>query len=450
MLDYFNSYTMPLFALGLEMSECGVLADAKLLERFKQRLSIGVERKKERFEKLTIRSTIKKKKHTRKGEPWFEDIMVEQGVNPASPKQLMAWLYEELKLPIQYTIDQQTKQKRKTSNDEAVEKLGEKYGDKYLALRLLRWLRRASKMLSTYANVVLDADGRIHTIYQEVTETGRFSSKKTEDDEGLNMQNLPPWFRGVLIPDPGKVLVEWDLSQAEARIVAYLAGEEDMIAVFSDPKRNIHKLNVSKIFGIPEDQVVKDSRPTQPYGMSKKCTHGWDYLLGDRHAAHITGKSVAEMAKHREEYYKAYPNIPKWHQFIRNISLSSKILITPFGRRRVFLGRPPKRNEAGQLFPDEDLVRKMVAWVPQSTCTEYLKRGMLRMQSYLPEGAEFLMDLHDGALLQCWPKDVEALKALIEVKTCVPLPIKDIFGKERLLTISAEISVGNRWGKGMK
>jgi len=440
---------MNLFALGLEMSERGVLADAKLLEQFKQRLTVGVERKKERFENLTVRPTIKKKKHTKKGVPWFEEVQVVQGVNPASPQQLMTWFYDELKLPVQYTIDPQTREKRKTSNDEAVEKLAEKYGDKYPALRLLRWLRRASKMKSTYADVVLDADGRIHTLYQEKTETGRFSSKKTEDDEGLNFQNLPPWFRPVIIPDPGKVLLEGDESQAEARITAYLAGEEDMIAVFNDPKRSIHKMNAAKIFHMKESEVVKDSRSTQPYGKAKRITHGFDYLLGPRHAAKIAGSSVKEMEKLRDAYFTAYPNLVKWHQFIKDISVSSKILITPFGRRRLFLGRPPKRNDAGQLFPDEDLVRKMVAWVPQSTCTEYLKRGMLRMWPLLPEGAEFLMDNHDGFLLQCWPKDLEFCKQLANRCISVPLPITDIFGKTRILTIPLELKSGLRWGRGM-
>lgn len=450
MIDYFNSYTMPLFHLGLEMSERGVLADQKLLLQFKERLSCGVELKRERFEKLTTRTVEKIKKHKKKGETFEEAYSVIKGVNAASPKQLMGWLYDELKLPVQFVIDPQTKEKRKTSNDEAVEKLANKYGDKYPALRLLRWLRRASKMKNTYADVELDADGRIHTIYQEVTETGRFSSKKTEDDEGLNLQNLPPWFRGVFVPDPGKVLVEGDESQAEARIVAYLAGEEDMIAVFNDPTRNIHKLNASKIFHMKENEVVKDSRPTQPYGKAKRVTHGFDYLLGSRHAAKIAGASVKEMEELRIAYFKAYSNLTKWHDFIRNISLTSKILITPFGRRRLFLGRPPKRNESGQLFPDEDLVRKMVAWVPQSTCTEYLKRGMLRMLPRLPEGAEFLMDNHDGFLLQCWPKDLEFCGALAKECVSVPLAITDIFGVTRTLTIPLELSRGYRWGKGMK
>lgn len=441
MLSYFHNYTMPLFCLGLEMSDRGVRADLELLNRYKTLLERGVAAKKERFEHLTQRevAVVKKRK---KGD--ITEVVL-QGVNPSSPKQLMQWLYEELGLPKQYKLDPKTHEKKLTTDKDAIETLVKKFHKKYPALRLLGGLKQAQKMLSTWAEVALGEDGRIRTTYLELTESGRFSSKKTDDDEGLNLQNIPPWFRGVFIPDEGKVFLEGDLSQAEARITAYLAGEEEMIVVFNDSKRNIHKLNVAKIFGIPEEQVVKDSRPTQPYGMAKRCTHGWDYRLGDRHAAQITGKLTKEMEKHRIAYFSAYPNLIKWHKFIDEIALGNKTLVTPFGRVRTFLGRPPKRNEAGELFPDADLVKKMTAWVPQSTCTEYIKRGMLRMLPLLPEGAEFLMDVHDAFLLQCWPKDVECCKEIARKCVEVPLPIKDIFGKMRCLVIQLEFKVLERW-----
>lgn len=266
---------------------------------------------------------------------------------------------------------------------------------------------------------------------------------------GLNLQNIPPWFRGVIVADPGKVLVEWDLSQAEARIVAYLAGEEDMIEVFNDPKRSIHKLNASKTFGIPEEEVVKDSDATQPYGMAKRCIHGWHYFLGDKHAAQITGKTVKEMQKHREAYFRSYPNLLEWHKFIKNCALGNKTLVTPYGRVRKFLGRPPKRTEDGELMPNEELVKKMVAHVPQSTCTEYLKRGFLRIKKEWLD-FELLMDVHDSGVAQVWLEGLDKFIEVVERLTCVPLKVMDIFGRTREMIIPLEFKTGYRWGRGMK
>lgn len=191
MLQYFHEYIMPLFHLGLEMSERGVCVDKELLERYKTLLTRGIEKKRARFEELTKRNIlvpskrhVNKKKKNETEEEFLErkqsaeaPIPMVKGVNPASPKQVMDWLYEELKLPKQYNMVEG--EKKLTSNDEAIEKLAKKYGKTYPALRLLRWERMAEKMLNTYAEVVLGDDGRVHTLYG-FTETGRFTSKKTD------------------------------------------------------------------------------------------------------------------------------------------------------------------------------------------------------------------------------------------------------------------------------
>lgn len=441
MLDYFHNYVMPLFHFGLDMGESGILIDPKVIGKFRLMLEKGVALKYARFEELTKREVLKPSKSKRN--PGLLSVI--EGVNPNSPLQVRKWLYEELKYPAM--IDRNTK--KLSTNEETIEKLCKQFGKDNPALRLLTWAKKSRKMLGL-AKVVL-VNGRLHTFfYVTGTESGRFSSKMTDDGEGTNLQNLPPWFRPCLMADPGFVLLEGDLSQAEARIVAYIAGEREMIYVFEDPKQSIHKLNAAKIFDLPIDKIVKDSRPTQPYGMAKRCTHGWDYMLGDRHAAEITGLTQREMAKHRTSYFRAYPNLLRWHKFIEDTALASKRLVTPFGRVRVFLGRPPKRNDEGELFPDNNLVRKMVAWVPQSTCTEYLKRGLLRSKPSLTPGAKFLLDTHDGFLLQCRPEYLKEQAMCIKKNMCVPLPIRDIFGKERKLTIPIELKTGTHWDHRMK
>lgn len=426
MLNYYFEYMIPLFYLGQELSNRGILVDQAELEKVKKDLTAQVEAKRLEFDALA------------------------PGVNPRSYLQMGTLFYEVLKFPTQYS----PKTGHLSVDKDAIKALERIHG-KHPVLKCLLELREVEKMKSTYADVVLDATGRLHTVYLVTgTETGRFSSKKAEDDEGLNMQNLPEWFRRVLIADIGKELEEGDESQAEARIVAYLAGEEEMIKVFDDPERNIHKLNASKIFGIPEDKIEKNNDPRAPYGMAKKCTHGWDYLLGDRHAARITGKPVKEMEKHRLAYFKAYPNIAKLQDNVAKIALGNKTLITPFGRRRMFLGRPPKITEEGVLIPDDDLIRKMIAYVPQSTCTEYIKRGMLRATGRLgkgfptlPLGTELLMDNHDAFLLQCYPEQKEEVRDIMRRCTCLPLPITDIFGKTRELTIPLDFKTGRNWGE---
>lgn len=58
----------------------------------------------------------------------------------------------------------------------------------------------------------------------------------------LNMQNLPKGtaLRMALRAPPGYKLVVSDLSQIEARMVAYLAGQEDMLEAFRDNTRDVY------------------------------------------------------------------------------------------------------------------------------------------------------------------------------------------------------------------
>ena len=103
----------------------------------------------------------------------------------------------------------------------------------------------------------------------------------------------------------------------------------------------------------------------------------------------------------------------------------------------------------------EDLVRKMLAFVPQSTCVDYLNMGLVRLfgceemgieglvQKHLPKnGVELLIQTHDGYLAQCLPERVEDFCALGWKAICVPMLIN---GRE--LVIPLKLKTGMNWGE---
>ena len=141
-------------------------------------------------------------------------------------------------------------------------------------------------------------DGRIRTSISQVTDTGRYRSSDP------NMQNLPKKqeseLRQIFSPDPGRlvntkkwqsmpehelkamgllvpgyyslrscfmaspgcVLIEADYKQAELNVLAHLANDVDMIAIMSDPKRDLHSemaITAFKLNCKPEE--VKDLHP---------------------------------------------------------------------------------------------------------------------------------------------------------------------------------------------
>lgn len=76
----------------------------------------------------------------------------------------------------------------------------------------------------------------------------------------VNLQNLPS--RGPLAgrikkaieAPPGYVVIDCDSSQIEARTLAWLAGQDDLVEAFRR-REDVYKLMASKIYGIPVDEI---------------------------------------------------------------------------------------------------------------------------------------------------------------------------------------------------
>jgi|SRR5579859_4513864 len=82
----------------------------------------------------------------------------------------------------------------------------------------------------------------------------------------LNFQNLPAGrggqsseLRDCLVAPAGHVIFAPDYSQIEARMVAFLAGQEDLLKVFATPGGDPYRLMAHWIFGVPIDKIAKNS-----------------------------------------------------------------------------------------------------------------------------------------------------------------------------------------------
>ena len=90
--------------------------------------------------------------------------------------------------------------------------------------------------------------------------TGRFGG-----DDKINLQNLPS--RGVngkklkrsMIAPQGHVIIDCDSSQIEARVLAWLAGQDDLVQAFTNGE-DVYKQMAAIIYGIAVEDVTKDQR----------------------------------------------------------------------------------------------------------------------------------------------------------------------------------------------
>jgi len=86
--------------------------------------------------------------------------------------------------------------------------------------------------------------------------TGRWGG-----DDKLNLQNLPrkSLLKSCIVAPNGYVMIDSDSSQIEARTLAWLAGQDDLVAAF-DRGDDVYKIMASAIYNKAEIDITKDER----------------------------------------------------------------------------------------------------------------------------------------------------------------------------------------------
>ena len=159
--------------------------------------------------------------------------------------------------------------------------------------------------------------------------TGRWGG-----DDSVNMQNLP---RGSVLKDaimapPGYVLVDSDSSQIEARTLAWLAEQDDLVSAF-EQGQDVYKIMASAIYGKPENLINKEER-----FVGKTTILGSGYGMGGNkfHAQLKTfgvTLPIEECERIISVYRATYPAIPElWKQANAVLQAIMQDQATSFGR----------------------------------------------------------------------------------------------------------------------
>lgn len=381
-------------------------------------------------------------------------------VNVNSPKQVSNLLFGDLKLPL----------RNKTDEDTIVALLANHVKDlkTMRALNLVLDLRRLRKTISTYINAKPDYDGRMRTQYRITgTETGRSSTSKQKppirpESLGLAFQTLTKHgdigsdIRRMLVADPGMVLGETDLSQAEARIVAQLANDEDLLALF-DSGLDIHKITYGIIgsLGLPcnnareaiamKDIVMAKLKNVDKGArfMGKKTRHGGNYdmkknrlmveMMNDARRFHIDIGIVSEWkcGQFLEKFHAFSPKIRSvYHSEVIEFISKHGYIVNPFGRKRTFFSRGEESDH-----------KEWYANIPQGTVADHLRHSIFRILDRIPD-LQILLEAHDAIVWQYPEKEFEKVVPIIEEEFNRPIDFSQCSLKRGPLTIPAETQIG--------
>jgi DNA polymerase len=159
--------------------------------------------------------------------------------------------------------------------------------------------------------------------------TGRWGG-----DDKVNMQNLPrtsPLKNAIFAPQ-GYMFIDSDSSQIEARTLAWLAEQNDLVDAF-ERGEDVYKIMASAIYGKPENEVTKEER-----FVGKTTILGAGYGMGSakfKNQLKVFGVDLSEEECQRiiRVYRETYPRIPAlWRQ-------ASDALVAIANEQTAILGR---------------------------------------------------------------------------------------------------------------
>lgn len=380
----------------------------------------------------------------------------------ASPKQLGQLLYGDWGLPVEHTSEK--------TGDPATHKAALTYlADKDdRVLDILRW-RKLNTQLTKFIGGILKAteycgsdvvhpQPRLFSTY-----TGRmtYSSKSGAKGEaakayiGIAIHQWPrdKIYRKLILPPHRHSLGELDASGQEARFMAELSQDTNMLYVFNSPPPydDIHSFTGAKIAGLGFEDFIKaykagNDAVAGPFGYrycGKFCNLSGQYRAGTKKTRIVArvdyglDKDFLTIKSWQDTYKRTYSGIPRyWDRAIR-VAKANGYAETLAGRR----------------FYIQDWSKDM-EWSSGSSAINFPVQGsgadqkelaIAILRRTMPE-LEFGIDLHDG--LYYWipaGQDAEALMRKART-TLNNLPYKKAWGWSPGIPLPWDAAFGDSWG----
>lgn len=367
----------PLCRVLCEMERTGVTVDQRALADFGEMLTGRIEQ-------------VQQEVFSYAGEEF----------NINSTKKLGEILFEKLRLP-------PVKKTRTgySTNADVLEKLRPMHPivDAILNYRML------TKLKSTYADGLLKViapDGRIHTTFQNmVTATGRLSSTEP------NLQNIPvrrelgSEIRKMFVAGSGKTLVDADYSQIELRVLAHIAGDENMQAAFLSGE-DVHAVTASQVFHVPLAEVTPDMRRS-----AKAVNFGIVYGISAWSLSQDIGVTPEEAKTYMEAYFANYSGVKQYMKQIVAQATEQGYVTTLYGRRR-YLPELKSSNYNLRSFGERVALNTPI----QGTAADIIKLAMLRVEEALRRqcpSARLILQVHDELIVECPEEEADLVRGIL-------------------------------------
>jgi DNA polymerase I len=351
--------------------------------------------------------------------------LAEEEFTIGSPQQVGRVLFEKLGLT--------RKRRGKTGFSTDARVLAQIRDEHPIVEKIESW-RELTKLKNTYLDSLPElidlGTGRVHTTFnQAATTTGRLSSTNP------NLQNIPirteigrP-VRACFVAERGARLLSADYSQVELRVLAHVAEEEVLKAIFAAGE-DVHAATAAEVFEIPREEVDVGQR-----SKAKMVNFGIVYGLTGFGLADRLNIPRKEGEEFVARYLERFPAVRAFRERVVERAQEEGYVTTLMGRRRSIpelrSGNPNTRRLGERLA---------VNTVIQGTAADIIKVAMVRCQRALAEAGtdtRLVLQIHDELLFEGPPGEMDDAVELVRREMCAAYQLDP--------PLEVDIGVGKDW-----
>ena len=346
--------------------------------------------------------------------------------NISSSVQLSNFLYQKLKLPIF--------KKLKSGIFPTDELTLSNLSAEHPVIDLIRKYKELKKIETTYTLSLVklvDKNSRLHTTYNITgVSTGRLSSKNPNLQNIPNKTDIGKDIRRAFVADKGKMFISFDYSQIELRIMAHYSNDKAMKDAFIN-NIDIHTYTAAKIFNKKDADVTQKER-----SRAKTINFGIIYGLSSYGLSQQLSISRAEATSFIDQYFKTFPSIKDYYQYIDDFVDKNGFVETLFGRKRYFEISSKSYVMKNQIF------REAINMPIQGTSADIIKISMNHIyndKNVKSLKANVILQIHDELVFEV-PESI-AIKAFVGIISNLMTNFKEI---------SVPLIVDSKYGPNLK
>lgn len=364
-----------------------------------------------------------------------------EGINPHSPKQVGALLYEACgEKPYR------AKKKKVVNAEEDPDELGATANEDALTM-----LQARSPVIGIMAHLVLRArelrklrsfvdarrspDGRLRSSFNVgATTSGRWSFSKDPFGNGLNFGNIPKRARSMFVPStPTRVMVNCDLKQAESYIVAYLANDRAYVAAHETG--DVHSAVAQDLWPGTSPREPGFLRGMSRRDVAKRIGHGTNYGIGERKSSKITGLPIHDIMDFREAFFARYPKVKARIDGMEDRLKANPRFVSVMGRPHRHMGAPW----------DGETHRTALADEPQGVVADIMNVAIWRLWHRhdvgdWPPKMWLLSQAYDSVLFEVEEEDLRLAKTAVAIAFNIKVPVNG-----HNIVIPYDIGYGRNW-----